>query len=305
MRDGLSQRTNCWRSTGRAVSVTEDSLTQCISEIRRALGDAGRDLVRTVPRRGYMIVLSDRPPMAPPPVVASRPNTTLHWHPRVAVPVALIAAILMLFGFWTVAKDAGSPSAVLPTPVIVSRGPTVAVLPFENQTGDAGHDALAEGLTQGMISALGRFAELRVLARGVTKGYGGRTPSTIDLGQTLGVAYVVDGTLRRDGEASRADIRLSDARTGVQVWSKTFEAKLATASLLATEDEISGTASAMIGSYWGAIGISEFKRIQSKSSSELTPYECIVQGVIGNLHGHYSPRAGRKGPGVPRAFDAQ
>jgi TolB-like protein len=263
------------------VTVTEDSLTQCISEIRRALGDAGRDLIRTVPRRGYMIVLADRLPMAPPPVVASPPNTTRHWHSRVAIPVVLIAAILMLFGFWTVAKDAGSPSAVLPAPVIVSRGPTVAVLPFENKTGDAGHDALADGLTQGMISALGRFAELRVLARGVTKGYGGRAPSTIDLGQTLGVAYVVDGTLRRDGEASRADIRLSDARTGAQVWSKTFEVKLAAASLLATEDEISGTASAMIGSYWGAIGIAEFKRIQSKSNSELTPYECIVQGVVG------------------------
>ena len=263
------------------VTVTDDSLTQCISEIRRALGDAGRDLVRTVPRRGYMIVLSDRSPMAAPPVVASPPNTTLHWHPRVAIPVVLIAAILMLFGFWTVAKDSGAPSAVLPAPVIVSRGPTVAVLPFENKTGDAGHDALADGLTQGMISALGRFAELRVLARDVTKDYGGRAPSTIDLGQALGVAYVVGGTLRRDGEASRADIRLSDARTGAQVWSKTFEAKLAVASLLATEDEISGTASAMIGGYWGAIGIAEFKRIQSKSSSELTPYECIVQGVVG------------------------
>src|SRR5881628_1319769 len=50
------------------VTVTDDSLTQCVSEIRRALGDAGRDLVRTVPRRGYMIVLSDRPPMAAPAV---------------------------------------------------------------------------------------------------------------------------------------------------------------------------------------------------------------------------------------------
>ena len=260
------------------VTVTEDSLTQCISEIRRALGDAGRDLVRTVPRRGYMIVLSDRPPMAVPPVVA---NTTLQWHPRVVIPVVLIAAVLMLFGFWTVAKDAGAPSEVLSAPVIVSRGPTVAVLPFENKTGDAGHDAVADGLTQGMISALGRFAELRVLARDVTKDYGGRAPSTIDLGQAPGVAYVVGGTLRRDGEASRADIRLSDARTGAQVWSKSFETKLAVASLLATEDEISGTASAMIGGYWGAIGISEFKRIQSKSSSELTSYECIVQGVVG------------------------
>src|SRR5262249_22118014 len=134
------------------VTVTDDSLTQCISEIRRALGDAGRDLVRTVPRRGYMIVLSDRSPMAPTPAAASPPNTTLRWDPRIVTPVALLAAILVLFGFWTITKDTGSSSAVLQAPVIVSRGPTVAVLPFENQTGDAGQNALAEGLTQGMIS---------------------------------------------------------------------------------------------------------------------------------------------------------
>jgi TolB-like protein len=263
------------------VTVTDDSLTQCISEIRRALGDAGRDLIRTVPRRGYMIVLPDRPPVALPPVMAGPSNRALHAQPRIVMPVVLAAALLMLWGLWTATNDAGSPSAVVPAPVTVSRGPTVAVLPFENNTGDAGQDALADGLTQGMISALGRFAELRVLARGVTSSYGGRAPSAIDLGRTLGVAYVVDGTLRRDGDVSRADIRLSDARTGAQVWSKTFEAKRAGADLLATEDEISGKASAMIGSYWGAIGRAEFKRIQSKSSPELTPYECIVQGVIG------------------------
>jgi TolB-like protein len=263
------------------VTVTDDSLTQCISEIRRALGDAGRDLIRTVPRRGYMIVLPDRPPVMLLPVAAGPPDRALHAQPRIVIPVVLAAAFLMLWGLWTASNDAGSPSAGVPAPVTVSRGPTVAVLPFENNTGDAGQDALTDGLTQGMISALGRFAELRVLARGVTRGYGGRAPSAIDLGRILGVAYVVDGTLRRDGGVSRADIQLSDARTGAQVWSKSFEAKLAGADLLATEDEISGKASAMIGSYWGAIGRAEFKRIQSKSNSELTPYECIVQGVIG------------------------
>jgi tetratricopeptide (TPR) repeat protein len=68
---------------------------------------------------------------------------------------------------------------------------------------------------------------------------------------------------------------------GPQVWSKSFAAPVNAANLLSTQDEISGTASAMIGSYWGAIGVAEFKRIQAKSSAELTPYECIVQGVIG------------------------
>jgi TolB-like protein/DNA-binding winged helix-turn-helix (wHTH) protein len=262
------------------VTVTEDSLTQCISEIRRALGGAGRDLIRTVPRRGYMIVFPQRSSTAADlPVVANPHEAALYRHPRVVIPVLLGAAILILWGSWTLIKDVASPSAALPVPVTVSRGPTVAVLPFENNTGNTGQDMLTEGLTQGMISALGRFGELRVLARGVTSAYRGSVPNAIDLGRALGAEYAVDGNLRRDGNMSRVDIRLSDARTGAQVWSKTFEASAA--NQLATEDEISGKASAMIGSYWGAIGTAEFKRIQTKSSTGLTPYECIVQGVIG------------------------
>ena len=120
------------------VTVTEDSLTQCISEIRRLLGESGRDLIRTVPRRGYMI---------------GSPERT----------------------FRAAADDSG--------------GPTVAVWPFENDTGDGGQDALADGLTQQIISALGRFGELRVLARGVTKTYKGRFENATDFGRALGVDY--------------------------------------------------------------------------------------------------------------------
>jgi TolB-like protein len=212
------------------VNVTEDSLTQCISEIRRVLGDAGRNLIRTMPRRGYMIAYPERA------LPASRP---------------------------------------------ASGGPTVAVLPFENNSGDTSQDALAEGLTQQVISALGRFGELRVLARGATSPYKGRLPNATDLGRALGVDYAVEGNLRRGGDLNRIDVQLSDARTGAQVWSKTFEATVGPANLLATQDEVSGQASAMIGGYWGAIGAAEYKRIQNKPSTDLTPYECIVQGVIG------------------------
>jgi TolB-like protein/DNA-binding winged helix-turn-helix (wHTH) protein len=265
------------------VTVTEDSLTQCISEIRRALGDPGRDLLRTVPRRGYMIVRPDPPSSkGDTPVLADPPKAAWYRHPRFFIIAGLLgAAPFILWGYWTLTKDASAPSAASAGQVIVSRGPSVAVLPFENSTGDAGQERFAEGLTQGLISALGRFGELRVLARGATSAYRGRVPNAVDLGQTLGVDYAVDGDVRRNGDVSRVDIRLTDARTGGQVWSKTFEANIAAANLLTAEDEISGKAGAMIGSYWGAIGAAEFKRIQTKSITELTAYECIVQGVIG------------------------
>ncbi|CAN5471265.1 winged helix-turn-helix domain-containing protein [soil metagenome] len=209
------------------LTVTEDSLTQCISEIRRALGESGRDLVRTIPRRGYRLVLSE---------------------PSVSVARHLPA------------------------------GPTVAVWPFE---ADARLDRFADGLMQQIVSALGRFGELRVLARSITKSYTARSQSTDELGRTLGVDYLVEGNLQQDGKSVRIDIHLTDARTGAQVWSKQFKANVTATNLLAVQDEISGQASAMIGSYWGAIGAAEYRRIQNKPSAELTSYECIVQGVIG------------------------
>jgi TolB-like protein len=212
------------------LKVTEDSLTQCISEIRRVLGGSGRELIRTVARRGYMICL---------------PKQTVQ-----------------------VARN-------------FSGGPTVAVWPFETDAGSGGLDALADGLTQQIVSALGRFGELRVLARSVTRSYKDRFENATDFGRALGVDYFVEGNLRQDDELTRIDIHLSDARTGAQVWSKTFKVCVTASNLLAVQDEIAGQASAMIGSYWGAIGAAEYRRIQNKPSAELTPYECIVQGVIG------------------------
>lgn len=212
------------------LTVTDDSLTQCVSDIRRVLGESGRDLVRTVARRGYMIVL---------------PEQTVR-----------------------IARD-------------LSAGPTVAVWPVEANASDDTSHTLADGLTQQIVAALSRFGELRVLTRNVAKSYKDRFESSADIGPALGVDYLVEGNLRKDGELTRVDIHLSDTRTGAQVWSKTFRVDVNPSNLLAIQDELSGQASAMIGSYWGAIGAAEYKRIQSKPSSELTPYECIVQGVIG------------------------
>jgi DNA-binding winged helix-turn-helix (wHTH) protein/tetratricopeptide (TPR) repeat protein len=212
------------------LTVTEDSLTQCISEIRRVLGESGRELVRTVARRGYMISLPEQTAQT--------------------------------------ARD-------------LSAGPTVAVWPFETDAGGGRLVTLGDDLTRQIVSALGRFGELRVLAHSVTKSSRDRSGSATDFGRALGVDYLVEGNLRPDGELTRIDIHLSDARTGAQVWSKTFKVNVTASGLLAMQDEISGQASAMIGSYWGAIGAAEYRRIQNKPSAELTPYECIVQGVIG------------------------
>ena len=197
------------------VTVTEDSLTQCISEIRRALGDAGRDLIRTVPRRGYMVVLPERTEAEADVPVAAKPRKSAWYrNPRTVAPALFGAALLAVWGAWTLTRGTGLPPTSLPAPTMASSGPTVAVLPFENATADSGQDARADGLTQAMISALSRFGELRVLTRGATSAYKGGRTNVIELRRALGVDYAVDGSLLRDGDLIRIDIRAVGCANG-------------------------------------------------------------------------------------------
>ena len=288
------------------VTVTEDSLTQCISEIRRALGDAGRDLIRTVPRRGYMVVLPERTEAEADLPVAAKPRKSAWYrNPRTVAPALFGAALLAVWGAWTLTRGTGLPPTSLPAPTMASSGPTVAVLPFENATADSGQDARADGLTQAMISALSRFGELRVLTRGATSAYKGGRTNVVELRRALGVDYAVDGSLLRDGDLVRIDIRLSDARTGAQVWSRTFKTPGDAADRLASQDDISDQASAMIASYWGAIGVAEYKRIQDQieRGTETVRMHRARRGR--NVDERVRSGAGPAGTGLSGNLDAQ
>jgi TolB-like protein/Flp pilus assembly protein TadD len=197
--------------------------------------------------------------------------------------IAAVGAIVGgLTGYWSawkvVSTDllhlAPAPGPPRPAPVVVSGGPTVAVFQFENHTGDAAHDSFADDLTRGAIAGLGKFGALRVLGRTATAASKGHASGGSGLGRQIGADYVVDGDLRKSGDGTRVVIELTETRSGAQLWSKTFAARPD------AQDEIAGVASAMIGSYQGAIGSAEYRRIQSKPAAELTSYECIVQYVI-------------------------
>jgi class 3 adenylate cyclase/TolB-like protein/tetratricopeptide (TPR) repeat protein len=160
-------------------------------------------------------------------------------------------------------------------PTVVSQGPTVAVGSVENKTGDTAKDSVASELTQGLISNLSRFGDLRVLGRNATAAYKGRVSPPEELRSSVGADFAVNASLRSAGKVDWFDVQLSDTRTGTQVWSNSIEM-----TGDRTWDEIAGIASAMIGSYPGAITAAEFQRIQSKPVNALSSHECFVQGVM-------------------------
>lgn len=172
------------------VTVTEESLTQCVSEIRHALADTDQRIIKTVPRRGYVFAL-------PVEVLdaATPPSQTI-------VPGAAAA------------------------PVAPHGRPSVVVLPFANLSGDPAQDYLGDGLTEDVIAGLSQFSDLSIIASQSAFSFKGRMVDVRDVSRTLDAQYVVEGSVRRIGDRLRVSARLIDGRAGSQRWAERFDRTL-------------------------------------------------------------------------------
>ena len=159
------------------------------------------------------------------------------------------------------------------------RGPTVAVLAFDNLSGDPTQEAFSDGLGDELITALSRFG-LGVVARNTSFAYKGKALDITELGRRLHAQYVVEGSLRRSPDRISINVQLIDARVGTHVWAQIYERPTASANFGAIQDEVVQLISAAIGDVQtGAIARHELERTQSKSPTELSSYECFVVGI--------------------------
>ena len=108
-------------------------------------------------------------------------------------------------------------------PAPQSERATVAVMPFENQSGDPARDYFGDGITEDIIGALGRFPGLLVISRNTVQAYKGKAVAPQLLSRELGARYIVQGSLREDRGAVRVSVELSDAEKGVLLWSQRFD----------------------------------------------------------------------------------
>jgi adenylate cyclase len=188
---------------------------------------------------------------------------------HVAVFVVAVASAGLA---WFVYNHLPAPSSVGATTV---QGPTVAVLPFDNLTGDPAQATFADGLSEELISDLSRFQELRVLARNTTFTYKGKAVDVSEVGRKLNANYVIEGSVRHVGNQIKATAQLIDVADGNHVWSENYE-RDATATDLAIQDEVAGRISGSVGTWFGAIARTELERSRGKPVTDLTAYECMV-----------------------------
>ena len=113
---------------------------------------------------------------------------------------------------------------------------SIAVLPFENLSGDAKQDYFSDGLSEELISTLASLGSLQVVARTSSFKFRGAKESSQAIGAKLGVAYILDGSVRREGSAVRVSTHLVDAKTGFERWARTFDRDIK--NIFAVQSEI-------------------------------------------------------------------
>jgi TolB-like protein/tetratricopeptide (TPR) repeat protein len=111
-------------------------------------------------------------------------------------------------------------------PGLTAPANSIAVLPFANLSGDPGQDYFSDGLSEELIGALSRLKALQVVARTSSFKFKGGHDSSAAIGAKLGVAYLLDGSVRRDGALVRVGAELVDSRTGFERWSQTYNREM-------------------------------------------------------------------------------
>lgn len=207
--------------------VEEATLAQDIFTLRKVLGEAaeGREYIETVPKRGYRFValveeieevVEDPARVAvgkrPRGAASSSRSSLLGW----AVPGLAILIGVAGYVAWRVAtgQAASAPARIM-----------LAVMPFENLTGDPQQDYFSEGLTEEMITRLGGLdpEQLGVIARTSAMHYKGTTQRASEIGRELGVDYLLEGSVRREGRRVRISAQLIRVRDETHLWAENYD----------------------------------------------------------------------------------
>lgn len=220
------------------VNVTQDSVYQAVTSLRRLLGDDPKQpsYISTVPRLGYRMVAkvspwTDQSTAAPTSGLLSRIGFT--W----AAGAALCLAVVVLVAFQLRGKVANvNPSESIAVAALSQK--SIAVLPFLDLTEGMKEEEFADGMTEELIDKLSKIPGLRVPAPTSSFYFKGKQIPVADIAKTLGVAYVLDGSVRKSGARVRVAARLIRADNGYVIWSETYDRPWD--DILMVQDNIAG-----------------------------------------------------------------
>ena len=162
------------------------------------------------------------------------------------------------------------PDAPLPLP----DKPSIAVLPFQNMSGDPEQEYFADGMVEDIITALSRFKSLFVIARNSTFSYKGKSPDIRQVGRELGVRYVLEGSVRKAGGKVRITGQLIEAESGTHLWADRFDGSLE--DIFDLQDQVT---TSVVGAVAPRLDQAEIERAKRKPVENLDAYDCFLRGM--------------------------
>ncbi len=223
--------------------VSDDTLTKCVVEMRKAFGDTARDhrVIETIPKLGFRLLLPVET-LAEAPLAATqsapesqRPRRGV-WRKLRLAGLLLIAVVLALGLLLSIDRsrvwltEAGVTlllkTAALLAPHSLEQKPGIAVLPFVNMSSDAENEYFSDGMSEEILNALARSNRLPVVARTSSFQFKGQARDIKEIGRLLGVTHVLEGSVRKVGGSIRVTTQLIDAVTGAHVWSDVYQREL-------------------------------------------------------------------------------
>jgi TolB-like protein/class 3 adenylate cyclase len=183
---------------------------------------------------------------------------------NIAVPVRV---------YRVVTQEAATAARSPDLPVSAGKRTSIAVLPFDNMSGDPEQAYFSDGITEDIITELSKFRELQVTARNSSFQFRGQARDITDVAKRLGVAFVVEGSVRKAGNRVRVTAQLIDAGSGAHVWADRYDRELT--DVFAIQDEISRAIAARVA------GVSQSvlaTRIRARPTNSLTAYDCYLRG---------------------------
>ena len=163
----------------------------------------------------------------------------------------------------------------------------VAVLPFKYAGTGTEFKALADGLSDEIVTGLSRFSYLRVIARGSTAKYSSESGDIRSIGKELGARYVMEGNLRQAGNKLRVAVQLVDAATGAQMWAETYERVFSAEALFEVQDELVLRIVSTVADQHGVLPHSISSLVRNKPDDQLSPYEAVLR--VFSFHERMSP----------------
>jgi adenylate cyclase len=161
--------------------------------------------------------------------------------------------------------------------VRANEGFWVAVLPFKYSGGNCDLTALAEGLTEEIVTGLSRFSYLKVIGRGSTSRYATNAVDVRSAGKELGARYVMEGSVRQAGTRVRLTVQLLDAVTGAHLWAENYERTFSPETVFELQDDLVPRIVSTVADQYGALVHSMSESLRGRSAGQYSAHEAFLR----------------------------